>query len=158
MVVLVIFQRDEIGWSEHPILSQLKQLELNVVASDNEDILHCCPLIEACTSLNRLALQLTMELSDCKDTREVRRRNKCLHPSLRVVQVTGFVGQTADTELCIYLMENAIMLDKIIIDPCHLAFRGTPYEDDHIEMVKQGRECAEQLRSKYCLGDKLVIL
>ncbi|OMO75622.1 hypothetical protein COLO4_25985 [Corchorus olitorius] len=150
--------RDDIERSEHPILSQLKQLELNVIAFDDDDFLHYCPLIEACTSLNTLALQLT--ISNCKDTttREVRRRNKCLHPSLRVVQVTGFVGQTADTELCIYLIENAIMLDKIIIDPCHLAYRGTPHEEDFIEMVKQGRECAEQLRSKYSLGDKLVIL
>ncbi|OMP11964.1 hypothetical protein CCACVL1_00194 [Corchorus capsularis] len=149
----------EIEWSEHPILSQLKQLELNVAAFDNDDInLHCCPLIEACTSLNSLALKLMMCV-ESSTRREVRKPNKRLHQSLRVVEVTGFVGQTADTELCIYLIENAIMLDKIIIDPCYLHFTGTPNEDDYnIELVKQGRECAEQLRSKYCLADKLVIL
>ncbi|OMO74365.1 hypothetical protein CCACVL1_16800 [Corchorus capsularis] len=134
---LVVSTGNEREWPEHPILSQLKQLELNSVIASDEDFLHCCPLIEACTSLNRLALKLYMvQLSDCKDTiREVRRPNKCVHQSLKVVEVTGFVGRTADTELCIYLIENAIMLDKIIIDPCHLVFRGTPYEDAYPEMV-----------------------
>ncbi|OMO79498.1 hypothetical protein CCACVL1_13640 [Corchorus capsularis] len=52
-----IFMRD-IKWSENPILSQLKQLELHVVASDLQSLRLYAPLIKACTSLNRLALKL----------------------------------------------------------------------------------------------------
>ncbi|OMO79499.1 hypothetical protein CCACVL1_13641 [Corchorus capsularis] len=141
-----------IKWFQNPILSQLKQLELHVVASDVQSLLLYSPLIEACPSLNRLALKLDWYKSAIK--REVRKLRQCCHLSLKVVEMTGFVGQIVDTEFCIYLIKNAKMLEKMIIDPCY----RSPYVIGDIELVEAARECAEQLRSEYCIGDKLIIL
>ncbi|OMO58622.1 hypothetical protein COLO4_34490 [Corchorus olitorius] len=116
---------------EYPTLSHLKQLELHVLIT-NESLLAFAPLIKACPSLNKLAL--------------------------KVVEVSGFNGQTIATEFCIYVIKNAIMLEKIIIDPIDPIFKGTPVENRHSEKVEAARESAEKLRSKYFLGDKLIVL
>ncbi|XVF10553.1 hypothetical protein REPUB_Repub07fG0192500 [Reevesia pubescens] len=115
---------------EYPILSNLKQLELTVAACDDESLLFFSSLIKASPSLNRLALE--------------------------VVEMTGFVGKRVDTEFCMYLIENASILEKIIIDPFTSFKKGGPCENYNTKRVKAARECAEQLRSKYSLGDKLV--
>ncbi|OMP12793.1 putative ubiquitin-protein ligase [Corchorus olitorius] len=142
---------------KYPIFSQLKQLKLHVDTNSTASLLFFSRLIKACPSLYRLALELKLASVNPSYRRKmVKARSR--HYSLKVVEVTGFVGQTVDTEFCIYLIRSAIMLEKIIIKPCFLDARGSAYENDHVEVEKAGRERAEQLRSKYCLGDKLVIL
>ncbi|XVF10632.1 hypothetical protein REPUB_Repub07fG0199400 [Reevesia pubescens] len=142
---------------EYPILSHLKQLELEISAHDDDSLLFLSSLIKACPFLNRLSLELRWFEPYLK--RKVRKARKSPHHNLKVVEMTGFVGQTIDTEFCMYLIENAIMLEKIIIDPCPLFAKGGPYENHYYsEVIKAVRDCAEQLKSKYLLGDKLVIM
>ncbi|OMO53521.1 hypothetical protein CCACVL1_28590 [Corchorus capsularis] len=112
----------------------------------DDSLLGYTALIKACPSLIRLALE------------EEKRPKNEPHHSLKLVQVTGFVGQTIDIEFCRYLIKNAIMLDKIIINPRYLLRKGTEDEDSYAEKVKAARERAKLFGSKYCLGDKLVIV
>ncbi|OMO79486.1 hypothetical protein CCACVL1_13628 [Corchorus capsularis] len=141
-----------------PLLSQLKQLELHVKVDSTADSLldYSTALIKSCPSLDRFALEL--RCFEPFKRRKVKRPKNYPHHSLKLVEVTGFLGQTVDIEFCRYLIENAIMLEKIIINPCFLFYKGTAYGILYVEVEKAARERAEQFRSKYCLGDKLVIV
>jgi hypothetical protein len=49
--------------------------------------------------------------------RKVKKSPKCLLHCLKLVELVGFVGQPIDVEYVGYLVENAVELEKIIIDP-----------------------------------------
>ncbi|KAK8621467.1 hypothetical protein V6N13_067898 [Hibiscus sabdariffa] len=72
-----------------PLMNQLRQMKLSVCADNVDSLLFLSSWIKACPSLHRL----------------------------KVVEITGFVGETVDTELCMLLIENAIELEKIVITP-----------------------------------------
>ncbi|OMO98540.1 hypothetical protein COLO4_13818 [Corchorus olitorius] len=102
------------------------------------------PNFKACPCLIRLAL----ELHYICGRRKAKKPKKCPHHSLKLVEVNGFVGTGIDIELCGYLIKNAIMLDKIIINPCHLLYKGTEDETDPdlVQGQKAARQCAERFR------------
>ncbi|GMI97933.1 hypothetical protein like AT5G60610 [Hibiscus trionum] len=138
---------------EFPILSHLKQLELSLFARDDESLLFFSSLINASPSLNKLLLELVW--SEPRFERKVKKAKKCPHHSLKVVKISGFVGKTIDTEFCMYLFENAVMLEKITIDACP-TFKGRNLQETkEVEKVNAARERAEWLKSEYFLGDKL---
>ncbi|OMO79537.1 hypothetical protein CCACVL1_13606 [Corchorus capsularis] len=161
---------------EYPTLSHLKQLELRVFLHGDQSLLVFSRLIKACPSLSRLALELNWFLSGTYVGRNVKKAKRCLHHSLKVVEVkkatkkksvhhslkvvevSGFIGHTIDTKFCSYVIKNAIMLEKIIIDPIDPVVRGTPHENRPCEKVEAARVAAEKLRSKYFLGDKLILM
>ncbi|KAK8597572.1 hypothetical protein V6N13_094975 [Hibiscus sabdariffa] len=149
----VIFVERWMNKCEYPMLSNLKQLELDLYASDDESLLFLSSLINACPSLNKLSLEFCWLEVHVK--REMKKARKCPHHSLKVVKITGFVGKTIDTEFCMYLIENAVMLEKITIDACRTINESMLRANKDVEMVKAARECAEWLKSKYFLGDKL---
>ena len=104
-----------------------------------------------------------MEMYNPKPRREAEKAAKSPHSSLKVVEVFGFAGQTIDTEFCMYLIENDVMLEKITIDPRKptlnlLQSQRWKTISDEEKMIKAARECAEQLKTEYCLKDKLLIL
>ena len=51
---------------------------------------------------------------------------KCPNEHLRVVEILGFMGCAIDIELAVFLLENAIKLKKIVIDPRSQALLGNP--------------------------------
>lgn len=78
--------------------------------------------------------------------------------SLKVVEIVGWVGNAADTELAVYLLEKAVSLDKMIIDPGHpsLLIRSV-FEESSKKGEDAARERAKQLERKLPAGTKLVI-
>ncbi|OMO79569.1 F-box/LRR-repeat protein [Corchorus capsularis] len=154
---LCVFRIESMKRLQYPTLSHLKQLELHVILT-NGSLLALAPLIKACPSLNKLALKLSGAPSKTYVRRSVKKAKKCVHHSLKVVEVSGFNGQRNATEFCRYVIKNAIMLEKIIIDPIDPIFKGTPLENRHSEKVEAARESAEKLKFKYFLGDKLIVL
>ncbi|KAK8546703.1 hypothetical protein V6N12_027477 [Hibiscus sabdariffa] len=82
-----------------PLMNQLRQMKLSVCADNVDSLLFLSSWIKACPSLHRFTLDVT---------------TLTLRP---VVEITGFVGETVDTELCMLLIENAIELEKIVITP-----------------------------------------
>lgn len=91
--------------------------------------------------------------------RELEATEKCPHKCLKVVEFVGFAGITVEIEAAMYLIENAVSLEKIIINPC-LRVKGKPFD---VELTKPerrelARERARQLGTKLHPGTKLVIL
>ncbi|KAG5537098.1 hypothetical protein RHGRI_024514 [Rhododendron griersonianum] len=78
--------------------------------------------------------------------------------SLKVVEIVGWVGNAADTELAVYLLEKAVSLDKMIIDPGHPSlFLRSVFEESRKKGEDAARERAKQLDRKLPAGTKLVI-
>ena len=77
---------------------------------------------------------------------------------LKEVEIVGFVGRAIDIELVVYLLESAIKLEKIVINPCCPIVVGTPWETEEIENYKDVKECAKQLKKYLPLGAEFVIL
>jgi hypothetical protein len=47
----------------------------------------------------------------------VRKAVNCPHYYLKVVEIGGYYGGSSAFELAMYFIENAMILEKIIIDP-----------------------------------------
>lgn len=72
-------------------------------------------------------MQLPGIISTC-DGREkqIKQAPKCSHQYLRVVEVAGYRGHTSDFELVMYLIENAVELEKTCYPSCS---RGVSAEE-----------------------------
>ena len=86
------------------------------------------------------------------------RRAKYPHQCLKVVELIDFVGCKVDTEVALYILKNAVSLEKIIIDT------KSPYVE---ELLQDSRDddkkleavtCARLLETRLPLGVELVIL
>ncbi|KAL4364316.1 hypothetical protein GQ457_04G037750 [Hibiscus cannabinus] len=143
---------------EFPPMSQLKQMELRVSASDLDSLLFLASWLDACPSLHRLDLDWMWIRFNA--TRRIKKGRTIVHHSLKTVEMTGFVGETVDTELCMFLMESVIFLEKIVVDPNPAYTKGGPYENMDIDPISAlaVRKRVEHLKSKYDFGDKLVII
>ncbi|CAL2272511.1 unnamed protein product [Prunus armeniaca] len=98
-----------------PVLANLKQLELKFQANDCFILLQLASFIKASPYLHRLVLEL-YPLCERRETR-FKKASKCSHEYLRVVEIGGYDGRASDFEIVKYLIENAVQLEKIVIDP-----------------------------------------
>ncbi|XVE66543.1 hypothetical protein DITRI_Ditri08aG0087400 [Diplodiscus trichospermus] len=166
LTVEVPFSRlKEVEDIQFPRFRHLKELELRVIGNDTASLLVFSSLINASPSLSELTLQFLWKINHQIEGRKAQKASKCPHSGLKVVKVVGFVGQTIDTEFCMYLIENAVMLEKIKIDtrnPTLSLFecfnRKIIRPNIPQTMINAARERAEQLKTEYGLEDKLVIL
>ncbi|XP_011076712.1 F-box/FBD/LRR-repeat protein At5g53840 isoform X2 [Sesamum indicum] len=141
-----------------PQLPKLKQLILKVGAWDDDSLLEFTSLIKACPNLNRFVLQLIW-MSPSKRRRKVRQAAKCAHEFLKLVEIVGDYGRTSDIELAMYFIENAIALQKIVIDPRNQILERSPVGTDQIKKEESARRRAkQQLEAKKPPGVQLIIL
>ncbi|KAK8704336.1 hypothetical protein V6N13_047963 [Hibiscus sabdariffa] len=140
----------------YPLMNQLRQMELRICADNVDSLLFLSSWIKACPSLHRFTLDFEWGCSIL--SRKIKKSRTSVHHSLKLVEITGFVGESVDTELCMFLIENAIELDKIVITPSVLWNVGRPSSSTGYDRRPTARERAEHLRLKYNLGDKLVIM
>ncbi|XP_058228284.1 F-box/LRR-repeat protein At2g42730-like [Rhododendron vialii] len=158
-----------------PEFLNLKKVELQVTAYSDQSILCLTSLIDASPCLYKLVLKLRYS-SRCfsepdteaeefavwrrgKPREEGRsRRLECL----KVVEIAGWVGNTSDTEFALNLLENAALLDKIIIDPSHPSFLqrrvSTCCWNAEPNVLAGARERAKLLETKLPPGTELVIV
>ncbi|XP_059657266.1 F-box protein At5g03100-like isoform X2 [Cornus florida] len=80
------------------------------------------------------------------------------HQYLKVVEFIGFVGRTNDAELAMYLIKNAVVLEKITFDSHKPFLIGTPWEHEDTKERKAARKRAKHFRKKLPAGVALVIL
>lgn len=160
-----------------PEFRHLKNLELEVTADADQSVLCLNYLIDASPCLYKLVfkfwyggcLSLYPREPEAEEFAGWRRgkpreegRNRGLE-CLKVLEIAGWVGNTSDTELAVNLLENAVSLDKIIIDPGYPSCNFMrSFEAKHLSAkwndLAGARERAKQLESKLHPGTELVIL
>lgn len=98
-------------------------------------------------------------MSPAKRRRKVRQVAKHSHKHLQLLEIVGYYGRTSDVELAVYFIENAVSLQKIIIDPRYQVLERTPIDNDQVKKEKAARCCAKkQIEPRTPQGVELVIL
>lgn len=136
-----------------PTTANLKQLELKLDVIDRDTLFSCASLIRSFPLLHRFALQLCWSKTLERGQR-ILKANKHPHLCLKVVEFVGFVGCSLDIKFARYLLNNAVTLERLSIDP------RLPYQLDFMTTKEKNviRERARQLESELPPGAKLVIL
>jgi len=85
--------------------------------------------------------------------RELKRVVGLPHQFLKVVEFNNYYGRPCDLELVNYFIDNAIALEKLVVNPCE-----KEYITDGVKKVKEPRERAlQQLMGKLPSRIELVI-
>ncbi|KAL6973109.1 UDP-glycosyltransferase [Sarracenia purpurea var. burkii] len=150
----ILFEEHTAKYLNFPNLSSLKELVLIFSEGHDLSLLGFASLIKAAPMLRRLKLKL-------RKAKEMQRIVETVgpnpHQNLKLVEFVDFVGAAIDFAVVAYLLENAIALEKIIIDP--RVSRGTKiYEREWESRERVARDRAKQLESMLPLGVKLVII
>nr|XP_043610226.1 FBD-associated F-box protein At5g22730-like [Erigeron canadensis] len=159
VLTLDIYRPEEnIKFLSFPELLKLRELILKVGAWDDDSLLEFTSLAKACPNLGRFVIQLIW-MSPAKRRRKVRRVAKHSHQHLEVVEIVGYYGRISDVELAVYFFENAVALQKIVIDPRYQVLERISNENFRLKKEKAARSCAKkQLESRTPEGVELVIL
>ncbi|KAI8533977.1 hypothetical protein RHMOL_Rhmol10G0052800 [Rhododendron molle] len=80
------------------------------------------------------------------------------HQCLKVVELVGFIGHAKDVELASHLLEIAVSLDKLVINPRYPFYLDYPDMIMETEALERGRKCARLLETKLPPGARLVVL
>ncbi|OMO56668.1 hypothetical protein CCACVL1_26377 [Corchorus capsularis] len=147
---------EDMDFHDWPVLGHLRQLELKVSGDYDDNLLVLSPLIHASPNLYRLVLKVDWIEPLVKA--KVMRVPESPHYQLKEVEIVGFMGLGADTEFITYLVKNAVMLEKITVDPREPDLLGSPWEYEDLKRIKAARIRAERLRKRGFLEDKLVVL
>ncbi|KAK7362208.1 hypothetical protein VNO77_04314 [Canavalia gladiata] len=100
-----------------PTFPRLRNLEIIKVAIKRQDLWWVAKTLKACPILERLELHL--KTYSCSDE-EIRKESwppRCPHNFLKEVTITGIRGHSSEIEIAIYLLRNAISLERMTIDP-----------------------------------------
>ncbi|KAG5542396.1 hypothetical protein RHGRI_022062 [Rhododendron griersonianum] len=76
------------------------------------------PQLRALTWSFAAPLMLEWETHPTINGGKARSSVKCSHKYLKVVEMAGYCDGTSDFELAMYFIENAVALDKVVINPC----------------------------------------
>ncbi|PRQ55965.1 putative F-box domain, FBD domain, leucine-rich repeat domain, L domain-containing protein [Rosa chinensis] len=117
---------------QFPPLANLKYLELRVIAHDQCSLLQLTSVMKACPYLHRFVLQLRHFTPAFGGSLIKMNASKSPHYYLKVVEIAGYRGQTSDYEYVKYFIENAVELEKLIINPV----KWTPYVADRNRIPK----------------------
>ncbi|XP_058182173.1 F-box/LRR-repeat protein At3g03360-like [Rhododendron vialii] len=154
-------------------LCRLKQLELEIWAELGDSLVIYTCLIKACPSLSRFAMRYTrarlyhfeesstssgeVRLNVVEEAR-VQASTRFQHQCLKVVELAGFIGHAEDLELASHLLEIAVSLDKLVINPRNPYFLDNPDIPMKSEDLERGRKCARLLETKLPPKASLVVL
>ncbi|CAK7351281.1 unnamed protein product [Dovyalis caffra] len=128
---------------EVPVVANIKQLKLIAfVSRDETSLLALTSLIEAAPFLRSFIFQLQGRESFMPRTKQKPKR--CFHQHLKMVEIHVFPGKTIEDELVLYINENAINLEKIILDT-----RGGPFIGSSLEFEEIRRKKAATYAKKF---------
>ncbi|KAK9989869.1 hypothetical protein SO802_030108 [Lithocarpus litseifolius] len=97
-----------------PTFTRLKQLELSVLVTTSFDLLPIIFILNASPILEKFYLKLRrMSSSGQIQTRECSNR---LHLHLKDIRISGFYEQSNVMEVAIYLLKNAVALERMVVD------------------------------------------
>ncbi|XP_006354007.1 F-box/LRR-repeat protein At3g26922-like [Solanum tuberosum] len=116
--VLKITSSDGLGLGNYkfPKFTKLKKFVVHVFAWRDTSLLGCTHVIGAAPLLEEFELKLVW-FKPLRVKRECKKMVSCPLRHLKVIRLCGYFGRTCEFELVKYFLENAIVLEKIIIDP-----------------------------------------
>lgn len=142
-----------------PRFPKLKHLTLLSGAHQEFSLLGVTKLIEGAPYLQKFELQLTWNELKRENTME-RKVMKMPHEHLKVVEFGGYYGRRCDFELVMYFFENAVCLEKMVINPRN---QDEDLKRDLYDIFKEETDAArslahQQLKGKEPSGVELTIL
>ncbi|XP_074310764.1 putative F-box/FBD/LRR-repeat protein At5g56810 isoform X1 [Silene latifolia] len=102
-----------LGIDHSAAMPKLQHLELQVVAYGNQSLRGWIPLILACPLLQKLTLKLNRITK--KFDQPVYKWPGLPLKCLKTLEIVGYVGQTIDLGLAFFVLENASMLEEVIV-------------------------------------------
>ncbi|CDP07614.1 unnamed protein product [Coffea canephora] len=134
---------------ELPQLTNLKEFVLIASASKDESLIGFTSLIKASPNLEKFVLKLESWWDDMvRGDRKLKKAASFPLQHLKVVELLGYYGRRSELELVEYFLENAIVLEKLIIDPRdprNVTFPKTRKErKQEKKREKLARICAKQ--------------
>lgn len=147
--------REEMNLAIPPVpnLTNLKHLRLSIEARCAQSLFGWISLIQASPFLQKLTLELSCFNGIC-DMALQKHDNPQPLKCLKTLELYGFVGRTIDLELATYVLENAVVLEEVVLDFKHFSYKrvvgfgGKPY-------VMKFR--VKQLKRKLPVGARLVV-
>ena len=94
-----------------------------------------------------------------EEERDVIKQEAYPHDHLKIVEIGGFAGLPVIVDIATFLIESAVSLDKIILDPRSALLQGTPLEfiHDTPEKVPAREQATMHLRTLLKPGTELQI-
>lgn len=131
-----------------PKFPNLKHLEMTLTIGDLDCYHPCVAFLKASPLLQEFTLKMSHMVEPCVYVQNIKDHP---HLYLRVVSFIGFEGREVDVEFLKDLLENAVSLEKMIIDPCKSHFMGSPvmWYCRRSEGYKSARKCAIELAEKF---------
>nr|XP_043627687.1 F-box protein At4g09920-like [Erigeron canadensis]XP_043627688.1 F-box protein At4g09920-like [Erigeron canadensis] len=126
-----------------PKLPNVKKLTLIIRATQDDSLLDYTSIAKACPILETFEIWLYW-FSLAKRRRKVRRTASHCHKHLKLLKVEGYYGRISDLELVVYVMENAIALQNIVIDPSCLYSREGLTAANKLKVEQQARSSAKR--------------
>ncbi|XP_027153677.1 uncharacterized protein LOC113753659 isoform X4 [Coffea eugenioides] len=134
---------------ELPQLTNLKEFVLIAFASKDDSLIGFTSLIRASPNLEKFVLKLESWWNDMvRGDRKLKKAASFPLQHLKVVELLGYYGRRSELELVEYFLENAIVLEKLIIDPRdpgNVTWPKTRKErKQEMKEEKLARNCAKQ--------------
>uniref|UniRef100_A0A2P2LT18 Uncharacterized protein LOC103319823 isoform X2 n=1 Tax=Rhizophora mucronata TaxID=61149 RepID=A0A2P2LT18_RHIMU len=142
-----------------PEVKNLRHVESMVrLARSDHSLLPLTSLLRAAPSLYEFKMKFPVAKASSNGMKVIKEEQPL--QCLKTVEILGFVGGAADTELVLYLLENAVELEKLIIDTCEPCFMGTSLESEHrgCDKCEAARQRAAELVARVPPGAELVVL
>lgn len=126
---------------EFPQLSQLKELVITTAAWNNDDsLMGLISWINASPCLQKFVLKIYW-FQPLKIVREKEKGAKSTTlKHLREIELGGYYGRTSEVELLMYLIENAVALEKIVIRPWSQTPSGFPKPNAATRALKEVKQ------------------
>ncbi|GFQ07736.1 F-box/LRR-repeat protein at3g03360 [Phtheirospermum japonicum] len=99
-----------------PVLPNLKKLAIEFFGRRDESLIGLTSFIRAAPYIQEFVIKVRW-YKLLRTDRNVKNAIHSPHQHLKVVKFLGYYGRSSDVELVRYLMDNCVVLEKIIIDP-----------------------------------------
>ncbi|KAL7143182.1 hypothetical protein ABFS83_08G174000 [Erythranthe nasuta] len=141
---------------ELPQMPRLKKLVIEYCVRGDKSLVRLAPFIRASPSLVEFVLHHKWYLYPREDRQRQNDAIKIPHRHLKVFEFRGYYGCSNDAGLLNYVLENCVVLEKIISDPC-FTLGNTDSEIEEVEETAR-KNAKQELAPQVPQHIELVIL
>ncbi|CAH9131085.1 unnamed protein product [Cuscuta epithymum] len=145
---LPIYEVYDIVRFNFPEMVELKKVVVSYAGNHDESLLGLMTFIRISPKLEEFVLKNRWCDGLSRARRELNKGAPFRHQNLKVFQYLGYYGRCSDMEVVVFILENCIGLQQIIIDPTvQTDFLHEPLDPGELEQEEVGRSYAkEQLK------------